>query len=221
MTAVTDPPVCNALNANATVGTEVLLTPACSDVDGDQLTYRIMTAPPSGAASVKNGRLAYTPAASGPQTFTYAASDGIASSGAATVTVTVAPGTTGGIDLKITNATFAVDARRPTAFWLRAGSRRAPVPAGVRRGRHAGAAERRLVGEGEREPVLLVPRPVPLPAHVGERVIAGIAFDVRHGTWTVIGAGAKGVLRNLRNPVTVTLRIGTDEGSATITAAIH
>ena len=63
-----------------------------SDPDGDTLSAVKLTEPQHGTLNLNaNGSFAYTPAAgySGPDSFTYRASDGSAGSGAATVTLTV------------------------------------------------------------------------------------------------------------------------------------
>jgi uncharacterized delta-60 repeat protein len=63
-----------------------------TDVDGDPLTARLVSGPAHGALALNaDGSFSYTPAAlySGPDTFTYTASDGAADSNVATVAITV------------------------------------------------------------------------------------------------------------------------------------
>src|SRR5207244_2261893 len=62
-----------------------------TDVDGDPLTYAIVTAPTHGALSGVAPNVTYTPAAgySGPDSFTFKANDGTVDSAAATVSLTV------------------------------------------------------------------------------------------------------------------------------------
>ncbi|MFC5450589.1 Ig-like domain-containing protein [Paenibacillus aestuarii] len=68
------------------------ITLAGSDADGDNLTYAIGTGPAHGTLSAVNGtNVTYTPTAgySGPDSFTYTASDGKLTSAPAAVTITV------------------------------------------------------------------------------------------------------------------------------------
>src|SRR5205823_387329 len=62
-----------------------------SDVDGDTLTYGVVTAPAHGTLSGVAPNLTYTPAAgyNGPDSFTFKANDGTVDSAAATVSLTV------------------------------------------------------------------------------------------------------------------------------------
>jgi hypothetical protein len=63
-----------------------------TDADNDTLSVLLVSAPLNGALSLNvNGSFTYTPAATfnGPDTFTYRASDGLVTSGVATVTITV------------------------------------------------------------------------------------------------------------------------------------
>ena len=66
---------------------------AGSDADGDELTYALVTQPSNGVASLSGSTVTYTPEAdyNGSDSFTFTASDGFASSSAATVSITVTP----------------------------------------------------------------------------------------------------------------------------------
>ncbi|MEA2651363.1 MAG: hypothetical protein QOI85_1084 [Chloroflexota bacterium] len=100
------PPECDPLSLTAVRnGPRVQVTQSCLDGDGDVLTYAIATAPTKGSASVVAGNLRYVPSAgqAGTDSFTYTASDGIAISTPATVSVT------------ITNATPSCSARSLSA----------------------------------------------------------------------------------------------------------
>jgi hypothetical protein len=72
--------------------TLIASVPASSDSDGDDLTYQLVDTTP-GLAFSADGSYTYAPLAdfSGTRSFTYRASDGIATSNLATVTITVTP----------------------------------------------------------------------------------------------------------------------------------
>src|SRR2546425_88550 len=67
------------------------MTVTARDVDGDPLTYAVVTAPTHGALSGVAPNLTYPPAAGyfGPDSFTFKANDGTVDSAAATVSLTV------------------------------------------------------------------------------------------------------------------------------------
>ena len=67
------------------------ISPSCTDVDGDPLTYSIVGSASNGTATVVSGKLRYTPAANynGGDSFTYKANDTHVDSNTAIVTVTV------------------------------------------------------------------------------------------------------------------------------------
>jgi VCBS repeat-containing protein len=98
VTPVNDAPT--AVNDSYTATEDTTLTVAApgvllndSDVDGDTLTASIATLPAFGTATVSaNGALSYTPNANfcGPDSLTYAISDGNGGTASATVTITVA-----------------------------------------------------------------------------------------------------------------------------------
>jgi hypothetical protein len=93
ITAVNDAPTCNGVVLTTSSGTPGTTFPDCEDVDGDPLTYEIVTQAANGTASVAGIELRYVPAAgfSGADSFTYRASDGTLFSPASNVSVTVTP----------------------------------------------------------------------------------------------------------------------------------
>jgi VCBS repeat-containing protein len=93
ITAVNDTPVCSdvALTTSEDVANE--RDPACSDIDGDGLTYSVVSQGTKGTASIASGKLRFVPSlnATGDDSFTYRAGDGAAVSAPATVSVTITP----------------------------------------------------------------------------------------------------------------------------------
>jgi hypothetical protein len=92
VTAVNDAPTCTAGSGTTDAGKPLGGRIACTDVDGDALSYEVVAAPSRGsvAAVVADGSFTYTPEAgfAGTDSFTVAASDGTATA-TATFTVTV------------------------------------------------------------------------------------------------------------------------------------
>jgi VCBS repeat-containing protein len=88
---VNDPPVANSQTVNTTVNTPVAVTLSAADIDGNPLSYNIVSGPTRGALSGAAPNLTYTPntGLSGTDTFTFNASDGTSNSNTATVTITV------------------------------------------------------------------------------------------------------------------------------------
>jgi len=90
---VNDAPVARDGSAATTADMPVDVTLSAYDVDEDALTFVIASAPAHGAITGDDGDalVTYTPEAgfAGEDSFTFVASDGVADSGAATVTVTV------------------------------------------------------------------------------------------------------------------------------------
>ncbi|MBF0339878.1 MAG: tandem-95 repeat protein [Magnetococcales bacterium] len=93
---VNDAPV--AANGTFTTNEDTSLagTLAASDVDGDALTYSLVSLPTKGTVTITNtatGAFTYTPNlnANGTDSFTFRASDGTLSSNTATVTITINP----------------------------------------------------------------------------------------------------------------------------------
>jgi cysteine-rich repeat protein len=91
VTAANDAPVAQDGVAATTDDTAVVIALAATDVDGDGLSYAIVTPPTNGVLSGTGASRTYTPTApfAGTDTFTFTASDGTATSNLATVTITV------------------------------------------------------------------------------------------------------------------------------------
>lgn len=87
-------PVANPVSARTGKGEPVTIPLSATDADGDPLTYRIADQPGTGAVTVSGANAVFTPDAEfvGTVRFTYVASDGIAESAPATVTVEVVAG---------------------------------------------------------------------------------------------------------------------------------
>ncbi len=91
---VTRPPACDPVSAETPAGEPVEVTLTCADPDGDDVTLETASGPAHGTlGAISGGKVTYTPAAhySGPDSFTYRASDGTATSAPATVSITVIP----------------------------------------------------------------------------------------------------------------------------------
>src|SRR5207249_1819007 len=87
--AVNDAPVATAQSVTTNQDTAKAMTLTATDVDGDTLTYAVVTAPTHGTLSGVAPNLTYTPAAgyNGPDSFTFKANDGTVDSAAATVSL--------------------------------------------------------------------------------------------------------------------------------------
>ncbi len=92
VTPVNDPPVATAQAVGVPEDTPTAVVVAGTDVDGDPLSYSLVTPPSKGSLSGNAPNFVYTPNANvvGPDSFTFAAADGTVESGAATVTLTIA-----------------------------------------------------------------------------------------------------------------------------------
>ncbi|MBF4767676.1 tandem-95 repeat protein [Nocardioides agariphilus] len=89
---VNDRPTAQDASEETAEDTPLVFTPETDDVDGDDLTLVIVDQPSHGTAEVTaSGALRYVPAAdhSGPDSFTYRASDGQLTSAVATASITV------------------------------------------------------------------------------------------------------------------------------------
>ncbi|MFQ6084398.1 MAG: S8 family serine peptidase, partial [Candidatus Aminicenantia bacterium] len=88
---VNDAPVANNQSVETTQDTPVAITLTASDIDGDLLTYTVVTPPTNGTLSGIAPTLTYTPNPGfvGLDSFTFKANDGIADSNIATVSITV------------------------------------------------------------------------------------------------------------------------------------
>jgi len=89
--AVNDAPMAEDIEAETDEETPVDIELLASDVDGDELTFTVVTQPAHGTLSGTAPALTYTPEANynGTDSFTYKASDGLLDSNIATVTITV------------------------------------------------------------------------------------------------------------------------------------
>jgi photosystem II stability/assembly factor-like uncharacterized protein len=92
ITNVNDVPVATAQTVGTDEDTAKAITLAATDVDGDTLTYAVVTQPAYGKLSGVPPALTYTPTNNfnGTDTFTFRVNDGTANSGPATVTINVA-----------------------------------------------------------------------------------------------------------------------------------
>jgi hypothetical protein len=91
VTPVNDPPTANAQSVSSLEDTAKAITLAASDLEGDSLTYSIVTPPAHGTLSGVSPNLTYTPAAdyNGSDSFTFKANDGTVDSNTATVSITL------------------------------------------------------------------------------------------------------------------------------------
>lgn len=91
VTAVNDAPLANSQSVSVAEDGSSSVTLSGSDVDGNPLTYTVVSAPAHGALSGTAPNLVYTPAANyyGPDSFTFTVNDGTTSSAAATVNIAV------------------------------------------------------------------------------------------------------------------------------------
>ena len=96
VTSVNDPPVASGQAVSTPENTPKAIALTASDVDGDSLTYNVLSGPANGALSGTAPNLTYTPnpGFSGSDGFTFKANDGQADSNIATVSITVTPVTT-------------------------------------------------------------------------------------------------------------------------------
>ncbi len=94
VTAANDGPSCSNDSGTTDEDTQLADTVACSDPDGDSLTYAEGTGPANGTLAFNaDGTFTYDPDPnfSGSDSFTFTASDGAATSGPATYSITVDP----------------------------------------------------------------------------------------------------------------------------------
>jgi len=91
ISAANDAPVANDQATTADTGTPKLITLSASDVDSSALTYSIVAGPAYGTLSGTAPNVTYTPNAgySGPDSFTFRASDGALDSNIATVSIAI------------------------------------------------------------------------------------------------------------------------------------
>lgn len=93
ITPVNHAPVANSQSVTTNEDTQAIITLLASDVDGDTLTFSIVSLPSHGTLTGAAPNLTYMPAAdyNGADSFTFKANDGKADSNIATVTITVNP----------------------------------------------------------------------------------------------------------------------------------
>jgi hypothetical protein len=88
---INDTPVSVPTTVTTDEDTSLSIQLGASDVDGDAVTYIVVTAPEHGTISGTGANLTYTPAANynGPDSFTFKANDGTADGNEAVVSITV------------------------------------------------------------------------------------------------------------------------------------
>ncbi|WP_152622808.1 tandem-95 repeat protein, partial [Archangium violaceum] len=91
VTPVNDAPVALTGSVTTAEETAVSVTLEATDVDGDTLTYTVVSGPTHGTLSGTGASRTYTPSANyhGPDSFIFKVNDGTADSNEATVTITV------------------------------------------------------------------------------------------------------------------------------------
>jgi hypothetical protein len=89
--AVNDAPITEGKTVTIAEGTSAAITLVASDVDGDPLTYSIITAPSYGSAIIEDNEVAYIPTVgyNGPDSFTFLVSDDKGGSATGTITINV------------------------------------------------------------------------------------------------------------------------------------
>ena len=91
VTAVNDRPLADDQSVTTVEYTQVTITLTASDVDGDALTFNVVSDPPNGSLTGTAPNLTYTPSLNfnGPDVFTFTAYDGSLTTAPATVSITV------------------------------------------------------------------------------------------------------------------------------------
>jgi len=86
-------PVANSQEITADENKAIGITLTATDVEGDPLTYSVVTSPAHGSLSGTASDVTYTPSLNynGPDSFTFKANDGQLDSNTATITITVTP----------------------------------------------------------------------------------------------------------------------------------
>jgi hypothetical protein len=93
VTPVNQPPVANSQSVTTAEDAAKAITLAATDIDGDVLSYSVLTKPAHGALTGVGANLTYTPETNyfGSDSFTFKANDGQLDSATATVSITVTP----------------------------------------------------------------------------------------------------------------------------------
>jgi len=88
---VNDPPLANSQSVTTSAGTPLAIILSGSDVDGDALTFSVVSGPSKGVLSGSAPNLTYTPNSGfrGADSFTFTSRDGQVTSVAATISITV------------------------------------------------------------------------------------------------------------------------------------
>jgi hypothetical protein len=91
VTPVNDSPVASAQSVTTIEDISIEITLSGSDIDGDSLTYEIVTNPINGSVTVADNKATYIPSSGyfGEDTFTYKINDGTVDSSTKTVTISV------------------------------------------------------------------------------------------------------------------------------------
>ena len=91
VTPVNDSPVASAQSVTTIEDISIEITLSGSDIDGDSLTYEIVTNPINGSVTVADNKATYIPSSGyfGKDTFTYKINDGTVDSSTKTVTISV------------------------------------------------------------------------------------------------------------------------------------
>ena len=90
---INDAPISSTQSVTTNEDTATNITLSASDIDGDTLTYTIVTPPTKGTLSGSGANRVYTPNANfnGSDSFSFKANDGVTDSNTATVSINVAP----------------------------------------------------------------------------------------------------------------------------------
>ncbi|MGE0140712.1 MAG: right-handed parallel beta-helix repeat-containing protein [Ilumatobacteraceae bacterium] len=211
-------PVCPGAELETDVGRQITATLRCDDESSP--TYAFVGSPPPGFTLTSAGALTYLPppGVTGAVSATYVATDaGGQESAPATITVTVHAVVTPSMRLVVQSAVFVTGPRVPAAFAIggtfvpAAGS---SVACGNEVTLSLGSVWSQTISG--RRFTRLLGQCIYVRRSSSEGLLVSIVFDPRRGTWAAIGLGPRGALAGLSSPVDIGLRIGDDEGSATV-----
>ena len=101
-------PVASGQSVSTDEDTMIQITLEATDVDGDPLTYTIVTQPANGTAVLTGNTVDYTPDGNynGPDSFTFTANDGTTDSNVATVSIDVIPVNDAPTSIEITSSSI-------------------------------------------------------------------------------------------------------------------